>query len=67
MELTRQQLQRQDLVDNLILELLNQLSPTPLQHDIGLVSSVREAIQAEFAARGIMQEQDFYPWIEEDE
>ena len=67
MELTDQQISRQDFVDNAIYDLINELIPSDkeMEWDIEVIGEVRDVIQAMFVGRGICTEQEFYPYIEE--
>jgi hypothetical protein len=67
-ELTGAQLERQDIVDNYIFELLQELAPLGLVlgRDIELIGEVRDVIQDEFIKRGWCTEQEFYPYIVEE-
>lgn len=66
MELTKQQIERQDFVDNAIYELLNDVCPTDkhLDWDIELIGNVRDAIQTQLVKRDLCSEQEFYPYLE---
>jgi len=62
--LTKQQIQRQDFVDNQIFELLQQLLPhtEKLAWDITMIGAVRDAIREQIVdQRQIMSEEEFYP------
>ena len=67
MELTDQQIARQDIVDNAIYDLINELIPSDkeMEWDIEVIGEVRDVIQAMLVGRGICTEQEFYPYIEE--
>ena len=67
MELTKQQIERQDFVDNEIYRLINNLNPTDreLGWDIDLIGTVRDTIQSQLVNHGLCSEQEFYPYIEE--
>lgn len=67
MELTSQQIERQDFVDNAIYELINLVVPTnqEIPWDIEVIGDVRDVIQQKLVERGISTEQEFYPYIEE--
>jgi len=65
-ELTRKQLNRQDFVDNEIFDLIRRLLPqsTPLEWDIEMIATVREAIRIHLMDRSIItSEQRFYPYL----
>jgi hypothetical protein len=66
-ELTDQQLKRQDFVDNMIFQLINELntSPTKVDWDIEMISEVRDRIQNWLADKCNVDEMSFYPFIEE--
>lgn len=75
-ELTREQLKRQDFVDNAINNLIQELLPESAKKelflaggdlhrwDIEMIGVVRDAIEAEFVKSGYCTEQEFYPYIE---
>lgn len=67
MELTEQQIKRQDFVDNAIFELINELFPSDkeVEWDIDVIGEIRDAIQSQFVTRGFCTEQEFYPYIAE--
>ena len=67
MELTDQQISRQDFVDNAIHDLINELIPSDkeMEWDIEVIGEVRDVIQAMLVGRGICTEQEFYTYIEE--
>ena len=67
MELTVQQIERQDFVDNAIFELTNELIPSEkeMEWDIQIISEIRDAIQSQLVEKGFCTEQEFYPYIEE--
>ncbi len=67
MELTRQQIERQDFVDNAIFDLMNRLIPSDkeMEWDIEAIGEVRDVILAQFERKGFCTEMEFYPYIEE--
>lgn len=67
MELTVQQIERQDFVDNAIFELTNELIPSEkkMEWDIQIIGEIRDAIQSQLVEKGFCTEQEFYPYIEE--
>ena len=67
MELTEQQIKRQDFVDNAIFELINELFPSDkeVEWDIEAIGEIRDAIQSQLVTRGLCTEQEFYPYIAE--
>ena len=67
MELTAQQIERQDFVDNTIYDLINELIPSEkeMDWDIEAMGTIRDAIQSQLVERGFCTEQEFYPYIEE--
>ena len=67
MELTQQQIQRQDFVDNAIFGLINELIPSDkeMDWDIEAIGTIRDTIQAQLVERGFCTEQEFYSYIEE--
>ncbi|MCR5065136.1 MAG: hypothetical protein K6A67_05130 [Bacteroidales bacterium] len=66
MELTKQQIERQDFVDNAIFELINKLIPSDkkMEWDIEAIGEIRDAIQAYFVGRGFCTGKEFYPYIQ---
>lgn len=67
MELTSQQLERQDFVDNAIFDLVNELIPSnnEMKWDIEVIGEIRDAIQSQLVEKGACTEQEFYPYIKE--
>jgi hypothetical protein len=67
MELTAQQIERQDFVDNAIFELINELilSEKEMEWDIEAIGEIRDAIQSQLVEKGFCTKQEFYPYIEE--
>ena len=67
MELTKQQIERQDFVDNAIFNLINELIPSDkeMEWNIEFIGVVRDAIQTRLVEKGICSKQEFYPYIEE--
>ena len=67
MQLTEDQIKRQDLVDNLIFELIQELSPfqTEVKWDIDMIGELRMHIQTIFSEKGWGSEEDFYPSVNE--
>lgn len=65
-QLTKQQIERQDFVDNQIFELMQKLIPPSKQidWDIEAIGVIRETIRVEFIEKtGVMDEKSFYPYI----
>lgn len=67
MELTAQQIERHDFVDNAIFELINELilSEKEMEWDIEAIGEIRDAIQSQLVEKGFCTKQEFYPYIEE--
>ncbi len=68
MELTSEQIKRQDFVDNAIFDLIKTANPTEkdINWDIEMIGEVRDVIEDWLVERlKITDEQDFYPWVEE--
>lgn len=65
MELTKQQIERQDFVDNVIYDLINRLIPSEkeMEWDIESIGEIRDVIQSQLVAKGICTEQEFYPYV----
>ncbi len=67
-ELTEEQIERQDSVDNAIYQLIRELNPTAdeIRWDIEMIGEVRDVIEDWIVERlKITDEQSFYPWVEE--
>lgn len=67
-ELTKQQINRQDFVDNQIFELMQKLLPPAkkIDWDIEMIGAVRDVMQEQFfRKRKIVNEEKFYPHIKE--
>ena len=67
MELTKEQIERQDFVDNATFNFINSIIPNEnqIQWDIDSIAQVREKVWDVIKFRNICSEQDFYPFIEE--
>lgn len=67
MELTKEQLKRQDFVDNAIFDLIQNLNPSgrEIAWDIELIADIRNAIQLKFIDLNVCDEMIFYPYISE--
>lgn len=65
MELTDEQIERQDFVDNAIYNLINELIPSDneMDWDIEVIGDIRDTIQSHLVEKGLCLEQDFYPYI----
>ena len=65
MELTEQQIERQDFVDNAIFNLIDELVPSDkeMEWDIEAIGEIRDAIQSQLVTRGFCTDQEFYPYI----
>lgn len=65
MELTAQQIERQDFVDNAIFELINDLIPSDkeMEWDIDVIGWIRDALQSQLVSKNFCTEQEFYPYI----
>ena len=65
MELTEEQIARQDFVDSTILSLVGYLvgfETTDIKHDIEWVAEIRDTLEQVICRRlGLMTEQEFYP------
>ena len=67
MELTNKQTDRQDFVDNLITQMVQDLDPTCyVEHDIEYISAIRDTAYAYLIKSGtLLNEEDFYPYLED--
>ena len=65
--MTKEQIERQDFVDNAVYDFINELIPSDkeMEWDIEAIGEVRDAVQAILVGRGFCTEQEFYPYIEE--
>lgn len=65
MRLTRQQIARQDFVDNRIFELIQKLLPEAkkIDWDIEIIGAVRDAISTQVVDKKLMSYKDFYPYL----
>jgi len=67
-ELTSEQIKRQDFVDNAIIDLIKTVNPTEkdINWDIEMIGDVRDVIEDWLVERlKITNEQGFYAWVEE--
>jgi len=65
-KLTRQQVERQDFVDNQIFELLQKLfsSSKRIDWDIEIIGAVRDAVREKIVGKQkLMSEARFYPYL----
>ena len=62
-ELTKQQIERQDFVDNEVFELVQRLTPSiKIKWDIEMIGNVRDSIQIQLVDNQILlSEARFYP------
>lgn len=62
-ELTKQQIERQDFVDNEVFELVQRLTPSiKIKWDIEMIGNVRDSIQIQLVDnQKLMSEARFYP------
>lgn len=67
MELTKEQIERQDFVDNATFNFINSIIPNEnqIEWDIDSIAQVREKVWDVIKFRNICSEQEFYPFIEE--
>jgi len=63
--LTKQELERQDFVDNQIFELIQKLLPASAQidWDIEIIASIRDIICKQVVGKRIISETQFYPYL----
>lgn len=70
-ELTRFELEQQDLVDDACYQLITEFCPNGLidiEWNIELIGLVRDALQEVIVDRlGLMTEMEFYPYLEDDD
>jgi hypothetical protein len=69
-QLTDEEIERQDFVDNAIFQMINDVNPTQkeIEWDIEMIGNIRDEINLSFAKKlEICSEQEFYPFIEIDE
>ena len=67
MELTTEQVKRQDFVDNEIHNLVEKLIDYDVEYDIEKIARVREIIFMAYYDVIPLTEQEFYPFIEDDD
>jgi len=64
--LTKQEIERQDFVDNKIFELIQEILPESkkIDWDIEIIAAVRDAMRMQVVEeKKILSEQKFYPYI----
>jgi hypothetical protein len=69
LSLSDKQIQRQDFVDNLTFDLINNLSPqaSDIKWDIELIGEIRDSIGIALVDElKLMTEMEFYPYIVDD-
>ena len=64
-ELTKQQINRQDFVDNQIFELVQKfLSPAKqIDWDIEIIGTIRDEIRKQLVGKKLINERQFYPFL----
>ena len=62
-QLTARQIERQDCVDNAIFNLIQELSPVPVEWDMEIIAEVREVIFEYLKEKIKLSEMQFYPFI----
>ncbi len=64
-KLTKQQIDRQDFVDNQIFELIQKFLPPSKQigWDIEVIGAVRDAMREQLVKKQIISEEEFYPCV----
>lgn len=64
-KLTKQQIIRQDFVDNQIFELLQTLIPSSkkIDWDIETIGAIRDAVGEKIVDKKFMSEMQFYPYL----
>jgi hypothetical protein len=66
MELTQEQIERQDFVDNTVYDFIRELTGQPSEWNIEMVGAVRDAVREVIVDElGRMTEQEFYPFLKE--
>lgn len=62
--LTKQQIKRQDFVDNEVFELIQRLAPSAkMKWDIEVMGTIRDEIRKQIVGKKFMSEMKFYPYI----
>lgn len=62
-QLIKQQIKRQDFVDNEIFELIYRLVPsTKIKWDIEMIGAIRDIIREQIVDNKLMNEMQFYPY-----
>lgn len=67
-EISDEQIRRQDFVDNAVFQLIRDINPTPkeLSWDIEMIGEIRDSIRCWLVERlKICEEMTFYPYIKE--
>lgn len=66
-ELTDDQINQQDYVDNVIFDLIQMLNPTSneIKWDIEIIAEIRDTIERYFVQQKICSNYDFYPYLKE--
>ncbi len=68
MELSKEQIKRQDLVDNAIFQLIQEVNPsnTDISWNIELIGTIRDAMQTIFVENlALCNKETFYPFLKE--
>lgn len=64
-DLSKQQIKRQDFVDNQIFELIQKLLPQSeqIKWNIEMIGAIRDAISGQIINKKLMSEAQFYPYL----
>lgn len=68
MTLSKEQIKRQDLVDNAIFQLIQEINPcnTDITWNIELIGAIRDTVQTIFVENlALCNEETFYPFLKE--
>jgi len=65
LKLTKQQIERQDFVDNQVFELIQKLAPSAkIEWDIEMIGNIRDLIKTQIVyEKKLMSEGKFYPYL----
>ena len=63
-QLTKQQIKRQDFVDNEVFELVQRLAQSAkIKWDIEVIGAIRDEIRKQVVGKKFMSEMRFYPYL----
>lgn len=63
MDILAKKIERQDFVDNAIMDLITELNPSTkkIEWNIDMIATIRDVISTQLVSKGFCTEEQFYP------